>query len=79
MPQFSRRIDINFDDDPLSRAIAPPPNETQEEKDARIAAEAEAQRRSDAIDEEINRQRIAEKKSPKFIRVLLLGVWTPIK
>lgn len=73
MPQFSRRIDINFDDDPLSRAIAPPPNETQEEKDARIAAEAEAQRRSDAIDEEINRQRIAEKKSPKFIRVLLLG------
>jgi hypothetical protein len=73
MPHFRRRIDINSDDDPLSRAIAPPLNETQEEKDARIAAEAEAQRRSDAIDEEINRQRIAEKKSPKFIRVLLLG------
>lgn len=71
--QFRRRIDINSEDDPLSRAIAPPPNETQEEKDTRIAAEAEAQKRSDAIDEEINRQRTAEKKSPKFVRVLLLG------
>ena len=78
MPHFRRRVDINSNDDPLSRAIAPSPNETQDEKDARIAAEAEAQRRSDAIDEEINRQRIAEKKAPNFIRVLLLGVWTLI-
>ncbi|GLB37329.1 putative guanine nucleotide-binding protein alpha-4 subunit [Lyophyllum shimeji] len=60
------------DDDPLTKAMAPPPNETEAEREARLAAEREAQKRSDAIDEELNRQRINEKKS-KCVKILLLG------
>ena len=60
-------------DDPLTRAIAPPPNETPAERDLRMAAEQEAKRVSDAIDDELNRQRIADKKNPKPIKILLLG------
>ncbi|KIJ61417.1 hypothetical protein HYDPIDRAFT_96606 [Hydnomerulius pinastri MD-312] len=61
------------EDDPLTRAIAPPPNETLAEREQRISAEQEAKRISDAIDEELNRQRITEKKGPKAIKILLLG------
>jgi len=60
-------------DDPLTKAIAPPENETKEEKEARLLAQAEAQKRSEAIDEEINRQKAADRKAPKSVRVLLLG------
>lgn len=60
------------DSDPLAQALAPPPDETFLERERRLAAEAEAQKRSDAIDEEINRERLAEKKEP-HIRILLLG------
>ncbi|OAX40537.1 G-alpha-domain-containing protein [Rhizopogon vinicolor AM-OR11-026] len=61
------------DDDPLARAMEPPPGETFEERQRRLAAEQEAKRVSDAIDEELNRQRISEKKGPKAIKILLLG------
>ncbi|KAF9226383.1 G-alpha-domain-containing protein [Gyrodon lividus] len=61
------------EDDPLTRAIAPPPNETPAERERRISAEQEAKRVSDAIDEELNRQRSAEKKGAKPIKILLLG------
>ncbi|KAG6821012.1 hypothetical protein H0H93_007902 [Arthromyces matolae] len=60
------------DDDPLTKAMAPPPDETEEERQARLADEREAQRRSDAIDEELNRQRINEKRT-QCVRILLLG------
>ncbi|KIJ14579.1 hypothetical protein PAXINDRAFT_169727 [Paxillus involutus ATCC 200175] len=60
------------EDDPLTRAIAPPPHETPAERALRIAAEQEAKRVSDAIDEELNRQRTADKKGPKPIKLLLL-------
>ncbi|KAG6812553.1 hypothetical protein H0H92_002322 [Tricholoma furcatifolium] len=60
------------DEDPLTKAMAPPPDETDAERDIRLAAEMEAQRRSDAIDEELNRQRLSEKKT-NCIKVLLLG------
>lgn len=75
MPKFLRRRSTHEleKDDPLTRAIAPPENETPEEREARLLAQAEAQKRSDAIDEEINRQRIADRKAPKCVRVLLLG------
>ncbi|KAF8973195.1 guanine nucleotide-binding protein alpha-4 subunit [Flammula alnicola] len=76
MPLFLRRRLTLLDpekDDPLTKAMAPPENETPEELEARLAAQAEAQQRSDAIDEEINRQRIEMKKAPKCVRVLLLG------
>ena len=75
MSRFLRRHST-FDpeyDDPLTRAMAPPINETPAEREARIFSQAEAQRRSDAIDEEINEQRIVDKKAPNCVRVLLLG------
>lgn len=61
------------EDDPLTRALAPPPNETSAERQLRTAAEQEAKRVSDAIDDELNRQRIADKKSPRPVKILLLG------
>jgi len=68
----SKRLRVS-EDDPLTRAIAPPSYETPTEREERIAAEQEAKRVSDAIDEELNRQRISEKKGPKAIKILLLG------
>ena len=71
-----RRLTLDSErDDPLSWALAPPENETPVEQAARLAAQADAQRRSDAIDEEINRQRLEIKKAPKPVRVLLLGAF----
>ncbi|KAF9467322.1 guanine nucleotide binding protein, alpha subunit [Collybia nuda] len=67
-----RQSIITEDDDPLTIAMAPPPNETEAERQERLDAEKEAQKRSDAIDEELNRQRLAEKRV-KCVRVLLLG------
>ncbi|KAG6866675.1 hypothetical protein C0991_000785 [Blastosporella zonata] len=61
-----------LDEDPLTKAMAPPPNESEAERELRLAAEREAQRRSDAIDEELNRQRINDKKT-NCVRILLLG------
>ncbi|KAL0579767.1 hypothetical protein V5O48_002261 [Marasmius crinis-equi] len=61
------------DDDPLTRAMAPPPDETPSDREARLQAEQEAKKRSDAIDEEINQQRLAEKKEQPPVKVLLLG------
>ena len=72
MPVLRLQGEPNCDDDPLTKALAPPPNETLEQRDARLQMEKEAQLQSDAIDEEINRQRVAEKKS-HCVRVLLLG------
>ncbi|KAG1729174.1 guanine nucleotide binding protein, alpha subunit [Suillus occidentalis] len=68
----SKRLRVS-EDDPLTRAIAPPSYESPQERDERLAAEQEAKRVSDAIDEELNRQRISEKKGPKAIKILLLG------
>jgi hypothetical protein len=67
------RVPRNRDEDPLSQAIAPPPNETPAQRDARVQAEREAKRISDAIDDEINKERIAAKKAPKPVKILLLG------
>jgi guanine nucleotide-binding protein subunit alpha len=72
MPTLRRQGELSNYVDPLTRALAPPPNETPAQRDARLKAEKEAKLRSDAIDEEINRQRVAEKKE-RSVRVLLLG------
>ncbi|KAI5828998.1 guanine nucleotide binding protein, alpha subunit [Schizophyllum commune Tattone D] len=61
------------DRDPLDAVLAPPPNETPEERDKRIAAELEAKRVSDEIDAQLNREREREKKKAPAVRVLLLG------
>lgn len=60
-------------DDPLTLAIAPPDNESPQARGIRLSLELEAKRRSDAIDEEIDRQRAADKKGSNSVKVLLLG------
>ncbi|OCH86407.1 P-loop containing nucleoside triphosphate hydrolase protein [Obba rivulosa] len=61
------------DDDPLSRAIAPPPDESPEERAARLRKEADAQRISDEIDERIGQDRAAWRRNKSLFRLLLLG------
>ncbi|CAL1698353.1 unnamed protein product [Somion occarium] len=60
------------DEDPLSLAIQPPPNETPEQRDSRLQAEALARRISNDIDEELKAEKAALKKKPP-VKVLLLG------
>lgn len=62
----------SLDEDPLTAAIAPPPNETAEERDARLKAEADARRVSERIDEQLKAERAAMKKK-RPVKVLLLG------
>ena len=61
------------DDDPLSRVMAPPPDETAEDREARVLAEQEAKRISDAIDEELQNAAKAERRGPRPTKMLLLG------
>ncbi|KAJ6602208.1 guanine nucleotide-binding protein alpha-4 subunit [Mycena sp. CBHHK59/15] len=51
----------------------PPPGETPQDRDARLQHEREAKKRSDLIDQELNRQRSADKKALKPVKILLLG------
>jgi guanine nucleotide-binding protein subunit alpha len=62
----------SFEEDPLTAALAPPPNETLAERELRERAEAEARRVSDEIDAQLRRERDAEKKR-KPVKLLLLG------
>ncbi|KAI0944664.1 hypothetical protein AcW1_002324 [Taiwanofungus camphoratus] len=62
----------SFDEDPLTLALAPPPNETPEEREARLKAEAEDQKISERIDEQLKAERAALRRK-KPIKVLLLG------
>lgn len=59
-------------DDPFALVLAPPPNETPEERAAREAKEQEALRVSNAIDESLKAEKAAEKRK-KIVRLLLLG------
>ncbi|KAF4620981.1 hypothetical protein D9613_000342 [Agrocybe pediades] len=60
--------------DPLSAALEPPEGETIEEAQARRRLEEEAKKKSMAIDEELNRQRLELKRSTdKYVRIMLLG------
>ena len=60
------------DRDPLSAALRPPIDETEEEKASRIAEEEAAKRVSHAIDEAIRLER-QQRKKHKLVRLLLLG------
>ncbi|RPD63398.1 G-protein alpha subunit [Lentinus tigrinus ALCF2SS1-7] len=62
----------SVDEDPLSRLLAPPPNETAEERETRLQLEAEARQISDRIDEQLKAERAALKKN-RPVKVLLLG------
>ena len=62
--------------DPLTAALQPPPDETVDAREARIANEREAKKVSDSIDEQIRQEKDARKaklKGRKQIKVLLLG------
>lgn len=59
--------------DPLAIVTAPPPSETPEKKAAREEREAEAQRISDQIDDELRAEKVALKKQEQIVKVLLLG------
>ncbi|TFK36569.1 guanine nucleotide binding protein, alpha subunit [Crucibulum laeve] len=63
----------SLDEDPLTLAIAPPPDETFEQRQIREAAEAEARKISDEIDEQLRREREGDKKKKKPVKLLLLG------
>lgn len=62
-----------FLDDPLTLAIAPPPDETPAQRQVRETAESEAKRVSDAIDELLRKERDVERRKKKPLRLLLLG------
>lgn len=59
--------------DPLAVISAPPPNESSHERAAREEREAEAQRISDLIDDEIRAERAIRKKEEDIVKILLLG------
>ncbi|KAH9924236.1 G-alpha-domain-containing protein [Amylocystis lapponica] len=64
----------SLDDDPFAQYLAPPSDETTEQKEQRLSAEAEARRISDKIDEQLKEERAALKNSKKKpVKVLLLG------
>lgn len=63
---------VRLDDDPISRLLRPPPNETNEEGAIRLAKEAEARRISDEIDQKIQLERDALK-TQRVLKMLLLG------
>ncbi|KAJ7124991.1 guanine nucleotide-binding protein alpha-4 subunit [Mycena epipterygia] len=60
------------DIDPLTLALAPPPGESPQDREARIQRERDAKKRSDLIDQELSRQRTADKKNLP-VKILLLG------
>ena len=60
-------------EDPLTRALAPPPDETDEQRVRRLKAEEAARMVSDRIDDEIREEKAALKKKKSPIKVLLLG------
>jgi guanine nucleotide-binding protein alpha-1 subunit len=72
---MATRVDIAFagaNGDPFDALLRPPLDESEEEKNIRLAQEAEARRISQAIDESIRQERVRQRKR-KIVRVLLLG------
>ncbi|KAJ6588467.1 heterotrimeric G protein alpha subunit [Mycena capillaripes] len=61
------------ENDPFYEIMRPPPDETPAQMTARLKREADAQRISDNIDEDIKRDRAQQRKARKELRILLLG------
>jgi guanine nucleotide-binding protein alpha-1 subunit len=59
--------------DPLAQAIAPPEDETPEERETRLRKEADDKRVSDDIDEQIRQEKAELRKKKRVVKVLLLG------
>ena len=63
-----------YDDDPLTLAMRPPPNETEDERGRRLQLEEDAKRVSDVIDEELRQEKMARRRlSRRVTKILLLG------
>ncbi|TFK25565.1 G-alpha-domain-containing protein [Coprinopsis marcescibilis] len=61
------------DFDPLTLAMAPPPDETPEQRKQRLQEEAEALQVSKQIDAELKADKLALKKRKEAVQVLVLG------
>lgn len=62
------------DDDPLALAIAPPPDESLEQRETRLSAEAESRKISERIDELLRTEKATQRKRrSQTVKVLLLG------
>ncbi|KAJ7078142.1 guanine nucleotide binding protein, alpha subunit [Mycena belliarum] len=59
--------------DPIAVALAPPQNESPEERRARIQIERAAKQASDDIDEQLRKEQQHLKRQPKPVKILLLG------
>jgi hypothetical protein len=59
--------------DPFDAVLRPPPDETLAQREARILAEQQAKRVSDAIDEQLRTERAELKKNQPDVKILLLG------
>lgn len=66
------RVHTNPSLDPLL-AWAPPPDVTQQDREARLKREAQARRVSDEIDASLREEKVALKKRSDVIKVMLLG------
>lgn len=66
-----RTPSIYSQDDPLTLALRPPPQETDAERRARLQREANAKRISEKIDEELRQEREKLKKRKSDVKVCL--------
>lgn len=65
--------DIAHYEDPLAKALLPPPNETPSEREKRVQAQCEALRVSKEIDERLLESKKILDSRKKATKVLLLG------
>lgn len=65
-----RTSSIRSQDDPLSLAIRPPPEESDTDRQIRLQNEAEARRISERIDEELRFEREKLKKAKSDVKVI---------
>ncbi|KAJ7637089.1 G-protein alpha subunit-domain-containing protein [Roridomyces roridus] len=75
MPTKVRRRSV--DDDPFTVALAPPEDETLEQRDVRLLLEQEAKEISNSIDEQLSREKKESQRGPRPVKVLLLGTLLP--
>lgn len=67
-----RTSSIYSTDDPLALALKPPATETDEERQLRVAAELEAKRISDKIDEDLRVERERKRRANMQVKVCTL-------
>jgi guanine nucleotide-binding protein alpha-1 subunit len=70
-PELGPEVQEPVADDPLLRALAPPPDETPAQRAVREAREEEARLVSERIDDEIRKEASLRRKTP--VKVALLG------